>query len=102
MGARASAIASRAKCGAIRSDTERGEALDFDDLILLPVRLLENIGCSRACAERWKYIHIDDTDTNELQGRLAGMCRQTKYFVVGDMIRLLLPGVCDDRELARI
>lgn len=64
------------------------KALDFDDLIALPVRLLEEHADIRAKAqERWKYIHIDEyQDTNELQERLAGILaeKHTNLFVVGD------------------
>lgn len=65
------------------------KALDFDDLIALPVRLLEEHADIRALAqERWKYIHIDEyQDTNALQGRLANVLAATHHnlFVVGDI-----------------
>ena len=65
------------------------KALDFDDLIALPVRLLEEHADIRALAEeRWKYIHIDEyQDTNALQGRLANMLaeKHRNLFVVGDI-----------------
>ncbi len=65
------------------------KALDFDDLISLPVRLLEEHSDIRALAEvRWKYIHIDEyQDTNALQGRLANMlaAKHRNLFVVGDI-----------------
>lgn len=65
------------------------KALDFDDLIALPVRLLETNADVRALAEaRWSHIHIDEyQDTNELQGRLANMLakRERNLFVVGDI-----------------
>jgi DNA helicase-2/ATP-dependent DNA helicase PcrA len=65
------------------------KALDFDDLISLPVRLLEEHADVRALAqERWKYIHIDEyQDTNALQGRLATMlaAKHRNLFVVGDI-----------------
>lgn len=64
------------------------KALDFDDLIAEPVRLLEEHPDIRAKAQaRWKYIHIDEyQDTNELQERLAGILaeKHTNLFVVGD------------------
>jgi len=64
------------------------KALDFDDLIALPVRLLEEHLDIRALAqERWRYIHIDEyQDTNELQERLAGLLagKHQNLFVVGD------------------
>lgn len=65
------------------------KALDFDDLIALPVRLLEQHEDVRhAAQERWQYIHIDEyQDTNELQGRLANMlaAKHKNIFVVGDI-----------------
>ena len=64
------------------------KALDFDDLIALPVRLLEESADVRALAQnRWRYIHIDEyQDTNELQERLAGILaeKHKNLFVVGD------------------
>lgn len=64
------------------------KALDFDDLIALPVRLLEEHNDIRARAQdRWRYIHIDEyQDTNELQERLAGILaeKHKNLFVVGD------------------
>ena len=64
------------------------KALDFDDLIAIPLRLLEEHADIRERAQnRWRYIHIDEyQDTNELQERLAGVLAE-KYknlFVVGD------------------
>lgn len=65
------------------------KALDFDDLIALPVRLLETHADVRGQAQdRFDYIHIDEyQDTNELQGRLANMlaARRKNIFVVGDI-----------------
>jgi DNA helicase-2/ATP-dependent DNA helicase PcrA len=65
------------------------KALDFDDLIALPVRMLEEHADVRALAqERWKYIHIDEyQDTNALQGRLANIlaAKHRNLFVVGDI-----------------
>ena len=65
------------------------KALDFDDLIALPVRLLEEHADIRALAQdRWRYIHIDEyQDTNALQGRLANMlaAKHRNLFVVGDI-----------------
>ena len=64
------------------------KALDFDDLIAKPVRLLEEHEDIRALAqERWRYLHIDEyQDTNALQERLAGILaeRHRNIFVVGD------------------
>ncbi len=64
------------------------KALDFDDLIALPVRLLEERADLRELAQnRWRYLHIDEyQDTNELQERLAGLLaeKHKNLFVVGD------------------
>lgn len=64
------------------------KALDFDDLIALPLRMLEEHADVRALAqERWRYIHIDEyQDTNALQERLAGILaeKHKNLFVVGD------------------
>jgi len=64
------------------------KALDFDDLIALPVRLLEEHEEVRAAAQaRWRYLHIDEyQDTNRLQERLAGLlaAEHKNLFVVGD------------------
>lgn len=48
-------------------------ALDFDDLLLQSVDLLENNIEARAwCHNTWHYIHIDEyQDTNEVQYRIA-------------------------------
>ncbi len=64
------------------------KALDFDDLISIPVRLLEEHKDIREQAQnRWKYIHIDEyQDTNRLQEQLAGILseKHKNLFVVGD------------------
>ena len=64
------------------------KALDFDDLIAEPVRLLEEHADIRTLAQnRWQYLHIDEyQDTNELQERLAGILaeKHNNIFVVGD------------------
>jgi len=65
------------------------KSLDFDDLIALPVRLLEEHEDVRALAQaRWQYIHIDEyQDTNALQGRLTNLlaAKHKNLFVVGDI-----------------
>lgn len=65
------------------------KALDFDDLIAKPARMLEDFAEVRAAAqERWQYMHIDEyQDTSAQQGRLAGMLAAThrNLFVVGDI-----------------
>ena len=68
---------------------KREKALDFDDLIVLPVKLLEgNEEVRRIVQNRFTHIHIDEyQDTNELQGRLAHVLAGPKknLFVVGDI-----------------
>ncbi len=65
------------------------KALDFDDLIALPLRMLEEHAEVREAAQnRWHYIHIDEyQDTNALQGRLANLlaAKHKNLFVVGDI-----------------
>lgn len=65
------------------------KALDFDDLIVLPVRLLrEHEEVRLQAQERWRYIHIDEyQDTSALQGELAGLlaAKHKNIFVVGDI-----------------
>ena len=64
-------------------------AVDFDDLISYPVRLLMEHESARAeYQQRWKYVHIDEyQDTNDAQyvfsKLLAGAHRN--IFVVGDI-----------------
>jgi len=71
------------------STLKKEKALDFDDLICLPVRLLEeHADVRKEVQERFHFIHIDEfQDTNELQGRLAALlCGERKnLFVVGDI-----------------
>jgi DNA helicase II / ATP-dependent DNA helicase PcrA len=71
------------------STLKKEKALDFDDLILKPVQLLETNAEARAAAQnRWDYIHIDEyQDTNALQGRLAALLagKHRNLFVVGDI-----------------
>lgn len=71
------------------SALQKEKALDFDDLIALPVRLLsEYEDVRRQVVERFHYIHIDEfQDTNELQGKLAALLAgdRKNLFVVGDI-----------------
>ncbi len=64
------------------------KALDFDDLIVKPVRLLETFPEIREKAQnRWDYIHVDEyQDTNGLQEKLADLLaeKHKNLFVVGD------------------
>ncbi|MDB5189687.1 MAG: ATP-dependent helicase PcrA, helicase / ATP-dependent helicase PcrA [Parcubacteria group bacterium] len=68
---------------------KREKSLDFDDLIVLPVRLLQNHEEVRLkVQERFSHIHVDEfQDTNELQGRLANLIagKPQNLFVVGDI-----------------
>ncbi len=72
------------------------KALDFDDLIAVPLRLLEEHADIRERAQnRWRYIHIDEyQDTNALQGRLADLLarKHRNIFVVGDIDQCLVAG----------
>lgn len=65
------------------------KALDFDDLISLPVELLrEHDEVRTQVQDQFHYIHIDEyQDTNRLQGELATLlCGERKnLFVVGDI-----------------
>lgn len=68
---------------------KKEKALDFDDLLTLPVRLLSQHEDVRARVhERFSHIHIDEfQDTNEVQGKLAGLLSEKRrnLFVVGDI-----------------
>ncbi len=68
---------------------KKEKALDFDDLICLPVQLLETHADVRESAEKlFSHIHVDEyQDTNALQGKLANMLARThqNLFVVGDI-----------------
>lgn len=65
------------------------KALDFDDLICLPVQLLtEHADIREEAGKLFSHLHVDEyQDTNELQGRLANMLaeRHGNVFVVGDI-----------------
>lgn len=67
---------------------KKEKALDFDDLIALPLRMLEEHADVRELAQnRWRYINIDEyQDTNELQERLTSLLaeKHKNLFVVGD------------------
>lgn len=65
------------------------KALDFDDLICLPVRLLREHEDVRKLAEQlFTHVHVDEyQDTNGLQGSLTGYLSaiHKNLFVVGDI-----------------
>ncbi len=64
------------------------KALDFDDLIALPVKLLnEHTEVRNLVQNRFHYVHIDEyQDTNELQGQLVSLITGARrnLCVVGD------------------
>ena len=68
---------------------KEGNALDFDDLLLIPLLLLKNNeSLRRLYQERWSHIHIDEfQDTNKVQYELARMLadKHKNICVVGDM-----------------
>ena len=72
------------------------KALDFDDLIALPLRMLEeHVDVRELAQNRWQYLHIDEyQDTNALQGRLTNMlaAKHRNLFVVGDIDQCLISG----------
>jgi len=63
-------------------------ALDFDDLLLKPVELLEKNASIRShYQERWRYVHIDEyQDTNAVQYLLSRLLaeKHSNICVVGD------------------
>ncbi len=63
-------------------------ALDFDDLLLKALGLLENFEDVRnACQQRWQYVHIDEyQDTNKVQDTIAQIISKKHHnlCVVGD------------------
>lgn len=63
-------------------------ALDFDDLLLKSLTLLEQFEEVRtACQSHWRYVHIDEyQDTNKVQDRIAEIiCAKSRNIcVVGD------------------
>lgn len=71
------------------AELKKDKSLDFDDLLSLPLRLLESNAEAREAAQaRWDYLHIDEyQDTNALQGRLANLlsAKHRNLFVVGDI-----------------
>ncbi len=65
------------------------KALDFEDLISLPARMLaQKEDVRHAIQERFRYVHIDEyQDTNKLQGEIAMAIagKHHNIFVVGDI-----------------
>ncbi len=68
---------------------KRENMLDFDDLLLKTVTLLENHADVRtALQKRWTHIHVDEyQDTNRVQYKLVRLIVEPRrdLFVVGDM-----------------
>jgi DNA helicase II / ATP-dependent DNA helicase PcrA len=68
---------------------KKEKSLDFDDLIVLPVKLLREHEDVRAkVQERFSHLHVDEfQDTNELQASLARLIAGStqNIFVVGDI-----------------
>ena len=68
---------------------KKERALDFDDLIVLPVKLLRAHEDVRArVQQRFSHLHVDEyQDTNELQGELSKLIAgdTQNIFVVGDI-----------------
>lgn len=65
----------------------RAEGVDFDDLLVLPARLLERDDVRARYSSRFRYVHIDEyQDTNRAQYMIA--CRLSdgagNLFAVGD------------------
>ena len=66
---------------------KNNNSMDFDDLLLLPIRLLEDKEILNNYQERYKYILIDEyQDTNEAQYKLSKKLADKYHniFVVGD------------------
>ncbi len=67
----------------------RDGALDFDDLLLRAVQLLEKYPEVREhCQKRWRYLHVDEyQDTNRIQARLTELLvgPEKNICVVGDI-----------------
>ncbi len=51
---------------------KKDNALDFDDLLLVSAKILEDENVSLSYSQKWKYIHIDEyQDTNKVQYKMA-------------------------------
>ena len=70
-------------------ELRRESALDFDDLLLRPMRLLQtNVEVRALYQARWKYIHIDEyQDTNYVQAQMAELLvgKEMNVCAVGDI-----------------
>ena len=87
-------IASQAESDAVRiwrsyeEKLKKSKAVDFDDLIVKAVRLLEKEPTIRAeYQHKWQYVHVDEyQDTNEMEYRMVKLLAGDKknICVVGD------------------
>lgn len=67
---------------------KKENALDFDDLLLVSARLLQNEDIRRFYSNKWKYVHIDEyQDTNKVQYKIAESIAQEHQNIcaVGDI-----------------
>ncbi len=67
---------------------KKEEAFDFDDLLVVPLRLLENHkDVLEKYRNRWQYVHVDEyQDTNKVQYEMVKLLVGTRanLYVVGD------------------
>ena len=67
---------------------KKENALDFDDLLLVSTKLLQNEEIRKKYEKKWKYIHIDEyQDTNKVQYKLVEAISKNhkNVCVVGDI-----------------
>src|SRR3989344_1667686 len=67
---------------------KKENALDFDDLLLVAAKLLQNESIRKFYGERWKYIHIDEyQDTNKVQYKIVDAIARDRQNIcaVGDV-----------------
>lgn len=67
---------------------KKENALDFDDLLLIAGKLLENEEIRKIYSQKWQYVHIDEyQDTNKVQYKIAeAIARDHQNIcVVGDV-----------------
>ena len=74
--------------GVYQEQLRRANAMDFDDLLVLPIQLFEHYPeVLQAYQQKWRYIHIDEyQDTNRAQYKIARMLSgaHRNLCVVGD------------------
>lgn len=75
---------------------KKEKSLDFDDLIVLPVKLLrEHEDVRTRVQDRFSHLHVDEfQDTNELQAELVKLIAGStqNIFVVGDIDQCVVAG----------